>query len=417
MSSSTNKNETNPIKGYFLDLINNSETIPEFRQFAIVMIALVFTCVVFYTAYYDTNATTNKFYIYSIFGILPIFIGLMITTQIVNESININKLYFYGSLLFFFICTVYVFHLIVTPSSVGYVSYLMNIVFGLMFLVGLAIVYRIFFRFIVNMRGWGGFFLKLIFLLPCLLVELLEYIFVELKSTSSMVITLFIIEILIILAYLYIPRIIKSSNTHIVLLDKPVFLSEMHVIGKKDDLPIPVNDVNNPGKEPDLIRQNYSISMWTYVNQHPSSNVAYSKETNIFRYGYPNEKGGHPRVTYFNDANNGGDRFIVYVNNQLNVPLVIPTQSWNQLVISYTEKGVNIFVNGNLEKILPISLNDRPRYDISDIIEVGEGDNTVLGGGLHGAICNVVYHTEPLTEFKVAADYNLNRYRNPPTYS
>ena len=56
-------------------------------------------------------------------------------------------------------------------------------------------------------------------------------------------------------------------------------------------------------------------------------------------------------------------------------------------------------------------------YDIGDIMEVGEGDGTVLGGGLHGAICNVVYHMEPLTPFKVAGEYNLNRYKNPPTNS
>jgi hypothetical protein len=53
-------------------------------------------------------------------------------------------------------------------------------------------------------------------------------------------------------------------------------------------------------------------------------------------------------------------------------------------------------------------------YDTGDVIEVGEGDNTVIGSGLHGAICNVVYHKSPITAFQVAAEYNLYRYKNPP---
>jgi len=410
------------IQKYFLDLINDPNSFTELKRFAVAMVGLIIACIVFYIAYYDEQALTNKFYIYSVFGILPIFIGLAIASQITGEPMSINKIYFYGTLLFFLICVVYMFHRIMNPSSVGYISYFMNFVFALMVLVGLAIVYRIFVRVIVNMRGWTGFILKLIFLLPCLIIELLETIFVELKSSSRMVIVLFIIELFIILAYLYIPRFVQSPKNSIVLLDKPVFLSSAQVIGQKELLRVPVNDVNNPGKEPDVIWQNYSISMWIYVNQHPPSNAAYSKETNVFRYGHPNVRGGHPRVTYFNNADdaNKTDRFIVYVSDRLDasgVPLTIPTQSWNHLVISYTGNRVDVFLNGDLEKNIALPSDDRPKYDPTDIVEVGEGDNTVLGGGLHGAICNVVYHTEPLTAFKVAGYYNMKRYNNPPTYS
>lgn len=423
MSSSINKNvPITSIRGYFLDLINDPNTLTEIRQFTIAFIALTITCVVFYVAYYDKEALTNKFYTYSIFGILPVLIGLAITSKILTESMNINTMYFYGTLLFLLICSMYLFYRIMNPKSVEYVSYFMAFIFTLMAIVGLAIIYRIFLRFIINTRGWIGFFLKLIFLIPCLLIDLMESIFIELKSSSKMVITLFIIEILIILAYIYIHKSISSPKNSVVLLDKPTFLSTLQVIGEKDKLFIPINDANNPGKEDDLIRQNYSISMWIYVNQHSSSNVAYSKETNVFRYGYPNEVGGHPRITYFNNTSdvNKTDRFIVYVSNQLDasgILLTVPTQSWNHFVISYTERGADIFINGNLEKTVSIPLNSRPKYDIGDIVEVGEGDNSVLGGGLHGAICNVVYHKEPLTAFKVAQDYNLSRYRNPPTYS
>jgi hypothetical protein len=240
-----------------------------------------------------------------------------------------------------------------------------------------------------------------------------------------MVIVLFILELLIILAYIYFPRAMKPSPLNsVVLLDKPIFLTRLTAIGEDKSNKFMLIDVaseDNPSKDSNLIRQNYSISMWIYVNQHPSSNAAYSKETNIFRYGYPNSKIGHPRVSYFNDTKdaNKSDKFIIYANNASEtsngILVDIPTQSWNQLVITYNQNSFDVFVNGNLEKSVELDTNSRPKYERGDIVEVGEGDNTVTNGGLHGAICNVVYHKIPLTPFQIAGDYNLNRYRNPPT--
>ena len=149
------------------------------------------------------------------------------------------------------------------------------------------------------------------------------------------------------------------------------------------------------------------------------THAAYSKETNIFRYGYPNLNEGRPRVTYFNDTDdvNKSDKCIVYLNYYANtdgILLDIPSQSWNLLTITYNEGIADVFVNGNLEKTVKLDSDKQPQYHTSDIFEVGSGDNTHLNGGLHGAICNVVYHKIPLTQFKIAADYNLNRYNNPP---
>jgi hypothetical protein len=420
MSSQVTDKPKNAIIGYFLEMIQDPNSVAELKKFAIGLVTLTITCAVFYTAYYDKEALTNKFYLYCVFGLFPIFIGILLVSKIFNEEMNINKMYFYGIILFIMIISINMFYRIMNPTSVSYVSYLINFVFALMFIVGLAIVYRIFVRTIVNVRGWIGFFLRLLFLIPCLLIDVLEALFIELKSSSNMVIALFIIETIIILAYLYMPRFVKSAKNSVVLLDKPVFLSRSQAIGRADKLFIGVNDKNNPGKDLSLIRQNYSLSMWFYVNQHSTSNAAYSKETDIFRYGVPNRKHGHPRVSYFNDTSdaNNTDKFIVYPSeNAPRVSLNIPTQSWNQLVIVYNGTIVDIFVNGNLEKTVTLSSSEIPKYNTSDIIEVGEGDNTNVGGGLHGAICNVVYHKTPLTAFKIAGEYNLNRYKNPPTYN
>jgi len=425
--------KTTNIIDFFANLIDPKKTPPgDLIKFAIGLVMLCITFSVFYYASKDPKALTEEFYLYIFFGIIPIIIGIFIVSNIFSSSpikdplTAYNRFTFYAAISFIFIIAMYMFYRVLNPQSVLYVSYILGFLSVLVLIVGLAIIYRIFVRLVTNMRGWIGFFMKLIFLIPCLFTDALEYLFEDLKSTPKMVIVLFILELLIILAYIYVPRISKPSTDAIVILNNPVFLSKVQSIGKANQLFMKQNEINNPSKSLNTIRQNYSISMWVYVNQHPNSYAAYSKETSIFRYGYPNTSIGNPKITYYNDRNNANntDKFIVYVNQNSDndakgVSLSIPTQSWNQIVISYNDLVVDIFVNGSLEKTVSLGSNasaspNLPIYNDGDIIEVGEGDNTVTNGGLHGAICNVVYHKTPLTPYQIAGDYNLNRYKNPP---
>jgi hypothetical protein len=350
----------------------------------------------------------------------------MFASKLFSGKFDYTQLYFYGGILFISAISMYMFYQTIHPGSVLYVYYVLAFLSLLLFFVGLAILYRIFVRTIINTRGWVGFFLKFLFLIPCLIIDLLETLFAELKSAPKMVVVLFILEFLIVLAYLYIPKLSKPAPFNsIVLLNKPVFLSQLQSIGHANKLFMDVNETENPSKMENIIRQNYSISMWVYVNPHPNTHAAYSKETNIFRYGYPNSKIGHPRIAYFNDMNdaNKSDKVIVYINDAASsqdisgIMLQLIPQSWNNLVISYHENVVDVFINGSLDKSIPLKENVRPEYNIGDVIEVGEGNNTVTKGGLHGAICNVVYYKTPLTTFQVSRDYNLNRYKNPPVNS
>ena len=410
---------------YFMELTKN-ESIEDLKNAGIGFTAIVLTCAIFYVAANDPKAMTDQFYLYCVFGILPAMIGVFLASKIFSGPTDINKLYFYGGILFVFIVSMYMFYRNMNPGSVQTVSYALSALSFLIMILGLAIVYRIFVRTIINTRGWLGFFLKFLFLIPCLVIDLFETVFAELKVAPKMVIVLFILEILIILTYIYIPRISNPSTNSVVLLDKPLFLTNLQSIGKANQLFMDVDEVDNPSKAKDIIRQNYSISMWVYINQHSNSFAAYSKETNIFRYGYPNSAIGRPRVAYFNDMKNTNktDKLIVYVSDTgstkedtSGIHLDILPQSWNQVVISYNKSVVDIFINGNLVKTESMAYDARPKYNIADIIEVGEGNNTFIRGGLHGSICNVVYYKSPLTPFQVASEYNLNRYRNPPTNS
>jgi hypothetical protein len=404
----------NTLAAYFEEL-KKPENMGDLNRFGIGLVSLIVACGVLYIATTDPKALTEQFYFYCFFVIMPVILGAIFASNIFGGQYDLNRLYFYGGIGLVFIIAGYLFRRTINPGSVQYITYLLGGLSLLVFIVGLAIVYRIFVRTVVNTRGWTGFFLKFLFLIPCLLIELLETIFEELKVAPKMIVVLFILEILIILAYIYIPRLTNQPSDSIIILDKPVFLSKIKSVGNATQLFMNTNDINNPSKSDTEIRQHYSISMWFYVNQHPTTNAAYSKETNIFRFGYPSATNGHIRVTYNNDTKdaNKSDKFVVYVEDSSGAHIDIPTQSWNNLVISFTDSAVDIFVNGNLEK--STNINRPVKYDKSDIMEVGYGDNTVTGGGLHGAICNIVYHKTPLTPFQVAGNYNINRYNNPPT--
>ena len=159
--------------------------------------------------------------------------------------------------------------------------------------------------------------------------------------------------------------------------------------------------------------------MWLYINPQPNS-YASKYKTNIFRYGLPGAtSSGHPRVVYYNDSKsqNAGNNCVVYAGSQdlSGTPIQIPLQSWNNLVINYSDSTVDIFVNGELVASVPKT--EASNVSISDIMESGQGDNSASRSGAYGAICNVTYYKRTLESFEIAAAYNLNRYRNPPTYN
>lgn len=404
---------------FFKDL-TKPESAAELRKYAMAFAGLVLAATVIYISATDPKAQTDNFYLYTVFGVLPVVIGVMIVSPLFSGPVDARKMYLFGGILFAFIFAMYFFYRIMNPTTVGFVTNILMFLSFLGFIVGLAIVYRIFVRSIINSKGWIGFFLKLLFLIPCLLTDVMENLFVELKSTPRMVVVLFVLEIVIVLAYMYLPRLMKvNPSNSVVLLNKPVFLSRRSVIGKANQFTMEVTDVNNPGKDPDAIRAYYSISMWIFVNQHSTSYAAYAKETNIFRYGMVNGITGNPLLTYYNNVSdpNASDKYILYPTNtdaSDNVMFNMPAQSWNQIVVCYNELSVDVFLNGDLVKSTSISSDKLPKYTMSDVVEVGDGDNTITNGGLHGAICNVVYHKRPLTAFEIAADYNLHRYNNPP---
>ena len=295
------------------------------------------------------------------------------------------------------------------------VTAVLDIILFLGVVFGLAIIFNIFRNNIYKTENTGfGFFLAIVFYIPCLVSDFIEYILHQYKITPNIVFVLFIIEIILIICYIYVPMLINKVlvPNALVLQDTPIFLDAGEiVISKSNDVlnPIDTNDLTaqaklaeNPGSE---FNKNYCLSMWIYMNPQNKSNAAYANGATIFKYGSNN-----PKITYQYDSANNLNNYTVYFSNSDNAKYTInaPSQKWNQFVINYNNNIADLFINGSLERSFPLK-NNYPVYHPTDQITVGTAN------GLDGAICNVTYSKTPLTQREIANSYNLFANKNPPT--
>ena len=88
------------------------------------------------------------------------------------------------------------------------------------------------------------------------------------------------------------------------------------------------------------------------------------------------------------------------------VAVNIKKQKWNNLVFNYNSDTVDLFINGNLEKTIDIT-KVMPSYSSVDTVIIGDKN------GLYGAICNIEYYTETLTEIVIVNSYNIKN-NDPP---
>jgi hypothetical protein len=291
-----------------------------------------------------------------------------------------------------------------------------------MAIVGLAVVYQFYSQKIMRMQGVGGFWVQMLFYIPCLVSIWVEYMKNELAITPSVVYILLFIEALLIAAYFGIPKIIRKINglnTNVVRME-PIQLNKESVIANSDLFLIsnskgsPSNmsnyypSIDNPNDlDGNVYRNNnYAISFWVFINPSSPSNESYVNESTVFDYA-----GGKPKLTFMNKG--GQNYFNVYFSNRSPEKsvhrIVLPTQKWNYFVFNYANNQVDMFVNGNLEKNMSflddnVPLNGTPM----DTMKVGS-DN-----GLNGYVCNINYYQEPMKITTITHNYNLLMMVNPP---
>jgi hypothetical protein len=427
---------------------------------------------VLYLASSDPKALISNTYVYLIFGIVSLLIGLylLLVRGKFSKTLLIILLAFVGfiSLIFIYLTT--------TISKSLLVNYILNIVVFLIIFIGLMLIGTLITNILKRNEGWTGFITNFIFYIPCLINDLIAYVLNDFYSTPQIFFTLFIIEILLVLYFIYaIPAIqtyIKRGGISIQ--SDPVFLNTLTTLDSTTvktmttnimtvEIDICGNKIYNPegNNNPTNIRTNFSISMWTYLNPPNTSRIPVGSEANIFYYGsiipessQTNASGTsyHPQITYaIDNLYNGFYKIYIDSNNvdSTQHPIyftvdtdILPYQKWNNIVFTYSQNTVDVFINGDLVKSTHLSKS--PLFSNYDTMVIGTDSsslymtsypnhdpdidgpmpqptyspiiNTISRNGLYGSVCNVVYYPTFLDRGKIRTIYNYLVVKNPPIY-
>lgn len=417
-TSTVSKSFTENIQEYFKPLydylsiklkdlsINNSSSRDLFikclQKYGVVLIVLFFILFMVYFATTDIFVMSTHLYLYYAIILIPLIFGISYSFSLFRRISDSPVVFLVGAGgIFLLIGLIYLYSKIKFTASIAKFSNIILLLFiFLIALIALAIFYKIFLNYLNRQTGWIGFIIQFLFYLPCLISDFITY---EVKTTPNVVFVLFILELLLILGYMYIPTIIQKisiNSDNIDLLKNSVFLNESTTIANNE-----IFRMYDKHHETYTFRKNYAFSMWIYVNTQQPSYLPYSKETTIFDYGK-----GKPSLVY-NTQNEKGKYTIQYSNTNTNTStfeIDIPNQKWNYLVFNINDNITDFFLNGKLVKSLITDKNNIPTFSESDFASVGDKN------GLDGAICNIKYYKTPLTKYEITNSYNLLMYKNPP---
>ena len=304
--------------------------------------------------------------------------------------------------------------------------YVLYAIYVLMALVLLSIAYNVLKKYLVKMNGWMGLLANLLFYIPCLVTDAIQYIMGDFYSTPRSTLILVGVEVALLMLYFYIIPFLKTKiNTGAFpLLKEPKFLDKYveidremkkekpHMFEKPYYKPNTIYDEMNEDHQSKLeIRKTYALSMWIYLNPMPPNKEGYDKETTIFKYS-SNLANGHPKITYKNV--NGEDQFFLYFSGTGKPYKVkMPKQKWNNVVFNYKSDSVDVFINGKIERTYTFSKKNIPKYSTKDVISIGPENGEE---GLYGSISNIVYYPYYLSKHQITSQYNLNFMKNPPYY-
>jgi len=353
--------------------------------------------------------------------------------NIFNQNILLNLNYRIGLLvisIFIFIALIYFFNI---------VSYLFIGIFILIVIVGLAIIFNVLYNvFEKSIRNTEiKLIIELIFFIPCLFNDILKWGLDQINMTPYLTYILLFIEIILILAYLYLPELFNTilNGTIVgkngkVLQKEPFYINKGNsaVIATSADLLInqkKLTDISSSNfNEINLFdksifsqhNKDYSLSMW--ININPQS-ISSSTEIDILSYFYTGTVNGtkhdyyKPKIVYTSSSNLSSpsvkDVYKIYFTGGKNdltsiIEIHVPNQRWNHFVFNYVNgKMAELWVNGVMERVMKFTGDiPVPQYDASDQIVIG----SLKESGTNGAICNVIYFDKSISSYQIVNMYN-----------
>jgi hypothetical protein len=402
----------------------------------------------------DPKAFTTNF-IYNIFVIVVPVIAIFGLISMLSFETSFAMYLIFGGIAAAIIGFIIYYFLQTSLSQYIFNKYLLYLVIAAIIVFGASIIFTIFSGTLRKMTGWTGFFINLLFYIPCLIRDAIGEIVKEYTGFSNTLVILFAIEVILIMIYFFMIPFINSKifPKTTILLDEPVMLN-----------------TGMPLKTPVDISNNFGISMWVYVNPGSKNKPGYSEESPIFSL-LDASGNNHIQLTYSN-VEQGNDDFIMYVGEQA-FPITLPLQKWHNFVFNYItydaeipssspgptiepankswgeyilsffyktpaattpvhsvkqKTNVDMFINGNLERSftyedkIPVVSNNSTISIGSIVDNLTVGSDGVEGAnmnnsnrdGLYGSICNIVFYDKPVSKMSLIYNYNLLTIRSPP---
>lgn len=238
---------------------------------------------------------------------------------------------------------------------------------------------------------------NLIFLIPCLFIDLVNFVKHQYKITTKTVWLLLLIEITIIILRFSIPEIYNLFSDHDgkIVEKGPIYLNNVKDLGIFQNI-----KVKNTSKNSDIIspvKYNFALSCWIWINPQPeSTSPAYNRSTSLLNYGdifLINFNRNKIEILAATTENT-----VLVEPNQLTTiyeSTDVPYQRWNNYVINYLGGTLDIFIND----VLVVS-----QINITPILY----PNKVTAGainGINGGIKNVTYYDKPLSRNQIHSLY------------
>lgn len=362
----------------------------QMKNYGIPIGVAVYLSVMIYYLTKDPEALYANKTLYGAITIIPAFIGLLAYFK--GGAIDPKKL------ATAIVGTMVALYLITTFFSAFFVSSFIQLIVILMVVVALAIAYKLTYVELYKMNNFTGLIANFIFYIPCMLLNLLEYISSDLKQAPKVVYLLLVIEAILLALYFTVPKIMNAVTKTASIKDgTPVVMDPVRL----DNVSSPTSYIKLQSVQPspgDIINNKYSISAWVYIVPLPSSTVPYNNDATIYKYGT-----NHPSLMY----NGPNQQFKCYLNTANSHMFTMPLQHWNHVVTNYTKSGVDLFVNGELIHTVPRD-SQNESLAMGDTVQIGQ-DN-----GLSGGVCNMVYFSRPLLKTEIESIYSLNKDNDPP---
>jgi len=368
---------------------------------AITLAVAIYLIVIAYYMTKDPEKLFTKIYLYATIAVVPIFIGIIFALKNsgseTSSSLSVTDYIKYGiGFIIFFLIVYFLNNINISSKMVFLATGLIQMIVVLMIIVALAIVYKLGSNYMYKMQGWSGFIVNLIFYIPCMLLDLMEYLKADLQQAPKAVYVLLIFEIILVLLYMYAPKITKYFAKSFSNKDGKVVFLEPLRISNESRITSYVDLQKGKIGNDSIVNNKFAISAWVYILP---SHSTHNGDVSVFEF-----TDYHPRLIY----NGAKGKFKAFLNQANYVELDMPLQKWNHVVFNYAKLNADIFVNGELKGSVE-------RDPVNESLSLG--DTIVVGqnNGLSGGICNMVYFARPLFKYEVETIYAMNKMADPPT--